>query len=369
MESQERHKWSPRGQSKSAHPRSRARYVAIKKIYVTSSPLRIFNELDLLHDLRDSKAVCPLITAFRHQDQVIAILPYVAHSDFRDYFREMRVIDMRIYLRSLFTALAAVHERDIIHRDIKPTNFLYSPHAARGMLVDFGLAERYGTDFHMCACCTDASERRLRVETSVNRDVVLNNSSSVNAPSYPNPKTDARPSRRANRAGTRGFRAPEVLFKCTAQSVAIDMWSVGVILLTLLTKRFPFFHSSDDIDALLELTALLGKRRMRETALLHNQVFETNIPSYGENGHGWDKIVLWCTNRGGRDEKTGRRAYELRPDEKEAVAFLDELLQCDPHNRITAAEALQHPFIADAEVGKGDGDGTEDEMVLVGSDG
>ncbi len=50
-----------------------------KKIYVTSSPLRIFNELDLLHDLRASDSVCPLITAFRHQDQVIAILPYFQH--------------------------------------------------------------------------------------------------------------------------------------------------------------------------------------------------------------------------------------------------------------------------------------------------
>ncbi len=59
------------------------RYVAIKKIYVTSSPMRIQNELELLHDLRGRKAVCPLITAFRHQDQVVAILPHFRHQDFR----------------------------------------------------------------------------------------------------------------------------------------------------------------------------------------------------------------------------------------------------------------------------------------------
>ena len=47
-------------------------YVAIKKIYVTSSPMRIQNELELLHD-----------TAFRHQDQVVAVLPYFRHLDFR----------------------------------------------------------------------------------------------------------------------------------------------------------------------------------------------------------------------------------------------------------------------------------------------
>lgn len=59
------------------------RYVAIKKIYVTSSPARIQNELELLHELRGCDSVCPLITAFRHQDQVVAILPYFRHQDFR----------------------------------------------------------------------------------------------------------------------------------------------------------------------------------------------------------------------------------------------------------------------------------------------
>lgn len=58
-------------------------YVAIKKIYVTSSPNRIQNELELLYDLRGCDSVCPLITAFRHQDQVVAVLPYFRHVDFR----------------------------------------------------------------------------------------------------------------------------------------------------------------------------------------------------------------------------------------------------------------------------------------------
>lgn len=52
--------------SKADRPR-KAKFVAIKKIYVTSSPLRILNELELLHDLRSSPNVCPLITAFRHE--------------------------------------------------------------------------------------------------------------------------------------------------------------------------------------------------------------------------------------------------------------------------------------------------------------
>jgi cell division control protein 7 len=161
------------------------------------------------------------------------------------------------------------------------------------------------------------------------------------------PKNDTRTSRRANRAGTRGFRAPEVLLKCTQQTCSIDMWSAGVILLTLLARRFPFFHSADDIDALLEITNIFGARKMKETALLHGQVFESNIPTYSEKGHSLEKIVLWCTNRSSRD-KDGNRVAGLSADEKEAVEFLGRCLECDPNKRITAEEALQHPFIAGA---------------------
>ena len=316
----------------------RPHYVAIKKIYVTSSPIRIFNELELLFDLRDSDSVCPLITAFRHLDQVVAVLPYFQHHDFRDYYRDMKIAEMRLYFQSMLTALRAVHQKKIIHRDVKPTNFLYNPALKRGVLVDFGLAEREGTDWHPCACDLSDEERRHRVSQSV---YAQTQSSGHNTSSYP--KNDSRNSRRANRAGTRGFRAPEVLLKCTQQTCSIDMWSVGVILLTMLSRRFPFFHSADDIDALLEISTIFGRKKMKETALLHGQVFETNIPSYSESGHSLEKIILWCTGRTG--DKTAPKK-ELEEDEKEAVQFLQRLMECNPAKRITADEALRHPFIA-----------------------
>jgi cell division control protein 7 len=349
LEEKENLKWSPARRKTSSSKWRKPRYVAIKKIYVTSSPLRILNELELLHDLRDSDSVCPLITAFRHQDQVIAILPYFQHRDFRNYFRDMTVSDMRLYFRSLFTALRSVHEHHILHRDIKPTNFLYNPARSRGVLVDFGLAEREGTDWTHCACELDPAEHRYQIEHSYYASTAATDR--TEQPMYP--KNDNRQSRRANRAGTRGFRAPEVLFKCTAQTCAIDVWSAGVVLLALLARRFPFFHSTDDIDALLELTNIFGCRRMRETAFLHGQVFETNIPSYSENGHRFEKIILWSTNRSGRDEQ-GRSLAQLEPEETEAVAFLERCLECDPKKRITAEEALRHPFIAAAGMDEGE---------------
>ncbi|KAK5116932.1 hypothetical protein LTR62_006653 [Meristemomyces frigidus] len=323
------------------------RYVAIKKIYVTSSPLRILNELELLHDLRSSPNVCPLITSFRHLDQVIAILPFFPHKDFREYYRDLTIPDMKHYLHSLFTALASVHEADIIHRDIKPTNFLYSPEKKHGVLVDFGLAEREGTDSHHCVCCYDPTDRDRKIKNSVYNTTLAASAAAGLAPPKPTyPNNDQRSSRRANRAGTRGFRAPEVLLKCTSQTPLIDIWSVGIILLTFLSKRFPFFHSADDIDAFIELCTIFGKKKMREIALLHGQVLQTNLSSLSETGHSWEKILLWCL---GRSRKGGEGG--LSGEEGEAVEFMERCLELDPAKRMMAEEALRHPFLAGVEDG------------------
>lgn len=349
-------KWSSPRHRNRAQQR-RPRFVAIKKIYVTSSPHRIFNELELLHNLRDCDTICPLITALRHEDQIIAILPYFQHRDFREYFREMSIAEIRVYFQNLFTALEAVHHEGILHRDIKPTNFLYSPKYGKGVLVDFGLAEREGTDWHQCACGLPKEERKYRLNNSVYAQSL---GFAPSVPSYPNQKKDERQSRRANRAGTRGFRAPEVLLKCTQQTTAIDVWSVGVILLTFLTQRFPFFHSADDIDALLELTALVGRKKMRETAMLHGQIMETNIPTFTDHGHPWEKVVLWATGRSEKDSN-GRRKADLSSEEQEAVSFMKLCLECIPEKRISASRALTHSFIAKA----GEAGGDEDMVDLV----
>lgn len=52
---------------------------------------------------------------------------------------------------------------------------------------------------------------------------------------------------------------------------ALDVWSVGMIMLCFLTRRFPFFNSNDDTEALLELGALLGRQRLEAGAIQHSQ--------------------------------------------------------------------------------------------------
>ncbi|AET40024.1 serine/threonine protein kinase CDC7 Ecym_5258 [Eremothecium cymbalariae DBVPG len=271
-------------------------YVALKRIYVTSSPQRIYNELNLLYILSGNHTVAPICDAIRSNDQIIAVLPWYPHEEFRTFYRDLPIKGIKKCIFELLQALKFVHEKGIMHRDVKPTNFLYNPSLGKGVLVDFGLAELEPERIHesdelqhskdlrswesYCPCGTKSDvPQSANLITIQNGKVIYNgkNQSAVTGTGAKNildltkgyPKNETRRSKRANRAGTRGFRAPEVLMKCSQQTTKIDIWSVGVILLSFLARRFPMFQSLDDTDSLLEMCCIFGTKAMKKTAQLH----------------------------------------------------------------------------------------------------
>ncbi|KAJ2344060.1 Cell division control protein 7 [Coemansia sp. RSA 2673] len=305
----------------------RARVVAIKKIYVTSSPTRIANEISILNDLKDSRFIAPLVTAMRKEDQVVVVLPYFPNDDFRRFYLDLPVEEMRWYFASLFSALAYAHSKGIMHRDIKPSNFLYDVRRRHGVLVDFGLAEREGDQ--------EAVKYRSRHALQMDLSTAMRLFRSFDQKGRPGiPRKDTRPGLRANRAGTRGFRAPEVLLKIPEQSVAIDIWSVGVILLCFLTRRFPFFQSTDDTEALLEIAVLYGRLEMERAAVALGRSFLTNIPTVKDRGIKFESLAKAYNAEG----------YDNLP--LEVFDLLRSLLTLDPGTRITAEQALEHAFVA-----------------------
>ncbi|OMJ24872.1 Cell cycle serine/threonine-protein kinase hsk1 [Smittium culicis] len=248
----------------------------------------------------------------------------------KSYYLNLSLSGIKFYFKSLFEALAFTHSKKIIHRDVKPSNFLYSVKKKHGVLVDFGLAER---------------------ESEQEAIIYERNSSSTNSGLNPNiasriyrrfdengnpgvPRKDTR----ANRAGTRGFRAPEVLFKLPNQSTSIDIWSAGVILLCFLTKRFPFFQSTDDTEALLEISVLFGKVAMEQLSFELGRNFYTNIPTVKDKGIRFDALVRTYSMESWKADVDYSVKFDL------AIDLLKKCLTLNSKNRITASEAIYHPF-------------------------
>ncbi|ODV78070.1 kinase-like protein [Suhomyces tanzawaensis NRRL Y-17324] len=351
-------------------PKQKNALVALKQIYVTSSPNRIHNELNLLYMLSGNSHVAPLLDVLRYQDQVLAILPYYQHADFRDFYRDLPIKGIKKYLWEMFHALDFIHEKGVMHRDLKPTNFLYDPFKGRGVLVDFGLAEKeVKTTSKISNACPCISTEKVLVNRNISKRQNIKGA-------YP--KQDQRPPRRANRAGTRGFRAPEVLFKCTNQTTKIDIWSAGTIAFSLLSRKFPLFNSPDDTDALLEMALIFGSDMMKKCAELHGCGLEINLSNSSistscnlvqtlndflkfENENGCfppDSVVLdtikLFSEKGdkfvkpifeeGADYEAFKQELENYNDHKFIMEVLLAALQINPSKRLSAKEILTLPF-------------------------
>lgn len=392
-------------------PKGILKQVAIKRIHVTAHPRRIASELSFLKRLSGSPNLLPLITAARYEDQIIAVMPYFEHHDFRDFYDELSVAELRVYFKQLFSALAFVHAQDIIHRDVKAQNFLYNRSTHRGVLVDFGLAERVSSARKTrCECGTGGLSQYFpeldpcrkqgagmpankltylgRPDCAALRSRSTRSGSGLHAASSAaaaaataaavaqnclatgrpvvqggKPRNDTRHGRRFSRAGTRGFRAPEVLFGCPDQTVGIDVWSAGIMLLSFLTKRCVFFQARDDSRALIEMATVFGARRMGQTALLHGVVYETSIPTIPVNGYDLEALISWCRaahikfkdgKRRKTDSEQNKSSTHVCPaadrDTHKAIDFVKTCLELDFRDRTTAAAALQHPFLKNAKL-------------------
>jgi serine/threonine protein kinase len=214
---------------------------------------------------------------------------------------------MAEYMYKLLQALNYLHRHDIVHRDVKPANFLHNFESKIFRLIDFGSADT-GT------------------EGFVRRG-----------------------------GGTRGFRAPETLIGLETQTAAVDVWSAGIILLSLITGKRYILTQYDtkvkgkvcDAEHLKEIEMIVGKTEMQQ---LYGQQCDTQ---------GDESLREQCKkHRDGieHEKQTGWAAKALQSsipgrnfkNDDQVLDLLSQMLNVQPSKRITTAGAIEHPFFVSA---------------------
>lgn len=125
---------------------------------------------------------------------------------------------------------------------------------------------------------------------------------------------------------TRHYRAPEIMLSWQRYDTEVDIWSAGCILAEMILGK-PLFPGQDHIHQFSIITELLGTppEEVISTIMSENTLrFVRSLPRR-------PRVPL---------------ATKFAGCEPEVIDLLEKMLIFDPRARITAAESLAHPYLA-----------------------
>lgn len=445
---------------------------AIKCPHSNANRQHVHNELKMLQRFGGKNFVIKYEGSFKNGNSDCLVLQHVEHDRPEVLKRDMDVSQLRWYGYCMFRALAGLHKQGIVHRDVKPGNFLFSRKVNKGYLIDFNLAldlhQKYGTSdktklshatsfnsgpIPLAKSLPPTKQRRnstAKLEEGINeeaakgvkslirpknlkrkadqekvgtdianrsiiksqgadgsgitsvKDATSNRTPSAERLREPLPcqgrrelinlvqealqgsnhvdtngptskrkrvaatpgkverkyvyitpmplhssgiaiggagllksKGDGKQKREGPCVGTKGFRAPEVLFRSVHQGTKLDIWSAGVTLLYFIIGRTPF--AGDPDQNIKEIVKLKGNEDLWEVAKLHNR--ESSFPAdlFDVKSLSPVKLQDWCL-------RNTRKLDFLEIIPQSLMDLVDKCLTSNPRLRISAEEALRHEF-------------------------
>ncbi|ODV91976.1 hypothetical protein CANCADRAFT_22937, partial [Tortispora caseinolytica NRRL Y-17796] len=288
------------GEVHKARSKSTGTLVALKRILMHNEkegfPITALREIKILKSLNQTNiiplvdmAVEPGDIVSRKKAIVYMVTPYMDH-DLAGLLSNpsvtFTVSQVKLYLRQLLFGVRYLHEHQIIHRDIKSANLLID-NAGFLKIADFGLARHF-------------------YEKPPERDA-----------------TKMNPALRdyTNHVVTRWYRPPELLLGDRRYTGAVDIWGVGCIFAEMF-RRKPIMQGTSDFDQTMLIFQLCGSPT-EETMPGYKSLPEGNV-DFGEY-----------------KPSIHTQFADLGP---EGVSLLQQLLNLNHHERITAAAALNHVY-------------------------
>uniref|UniRef100_A0A3Q3XLX2 Mitogen-activated protein kinase 15 n=1 Tax=Mola mola TaxID=94237 RepID=A0A3Q3XLX2_MOLML len=266
--------------------------VAVKKIFDAfrnrTDAQRTFREIMFLQEFGDHPNIVKLLNVIRAQnDKDIYLIFEYMDTDLHAVIKKgtlLKDIHKRYVMYQLCKAIKYLHSGNVIHRDQKPSNVLLDTDCVV-KLCDFGLAR------------------------SLNQ--IQEDSGNPALTEY---------------VATRWYRAPEILLGSARYTKGVDMWSLGCILGEMLLGKalFPGTSTINQIEKIMSAIPhpspedILSIKSEYGSSLIQRMLLKPQVPL---------EDLLQPS---------------VPPD---ALDLLRGLLVFNPDKRLTAEQALQHPYV------------------------
>ncbi|XP_047460168.1 mitogen-activated protein kinase 15 isoform X2 [Mugil cephalus] len=267
--------------------------VAVKKIFDAfrnrTDAQRTFREILFLQEFGDHANIVKLLNVIRAQnDKDIYLIFEYMDTDLHAVIKKgtlLKDIHKRYVMYQLFKAIKYLHSGNVIHRDQKPSNVLLDTDCVV-KLCDFGLAR------------------------SLNQ--IQEDSGNPALTEY---------------VATRWYRAPEILLGSSRYTTGVDMWSLGCILGEMLLGKalFPGTSTINQIEKIMSAIPhptpedILAIKSEYGSSVIQRMLLKPQVPL---------EDLLQPS---------------VPPD---ALDLLRGLLVFNPDKRLTAEQALKHPYVA-----------------------
>jgi casein kinase II subunit alpha len=253
---------------------------------------RVRRELKVLSEVQKHKNVLEIwdLVIDSRTGIPAMVTPAVANYDWKAMFESFSLRKIKFYMYRLLEALAWTHSRGIMHRDVKPLNILCKDPRKGLVLADWGLAEFYHPlrkySVHVC---------------------------------------------------TKYYKAPEIFLGYQFYDYSVDIWSAGIILLEALSLRFHVFDAESNDGMICAMAKVFGVEAFIDWSQKYKCKLSPRKIQKISDFHGIPLAKVVAAGRGFLHDEDG-------------LDLLGKMLMIDHKQRMTAEEALAHPFFADVRV-------------------
>lgn len=215
----------------------------------------------------------------------IYLVQELMEADLHQIIRSQQALSdahLQYFIYQICRGLKYIHSANVIHRDLKPGNLLVNADCEL-KICDFGLARGLLTEPETAGVMTEY-------------------------------------------VATRWYRAPEIMLSYQSYTKAIDIWSVGCIFAEMMGGK-PLFKGRDYIDQIKQILATLGTpddETLQRIGSDRAQDYIRSLPRMV-------KVPF---------QQIYPRATPA------AIDLLEKMLDLDHTKRITAEQALEHPYLA-----------------------